>query len=376
MRPVLPFFPLFATFSICLAAAAAAPPAHAGALRLENAHRAVWKVHDALSPKAGKTGTFDQGTAFAVGPKRMLTAFHLLLGFVEPDGAPIRIEDHIEFVRTHGERSRALRLKRVLAVDLAHDLALLEVQDGADGYLDFAARDLPAPGERLNVLGYTGRRFARMTPARGVVYANDFFYLVPTGTSELNGLSGGAVVTAGGRVAGMAFYANANLLFAVRTRHLRAFAAGKTGTGCGPYRSLNACLMAGVEDVRKMAANGHLLAQFELGRENGFVARIDKRAAPAIALLERAADRGLAWAAFKLAFLYIRGAGVGKDLGKAFRYIERAAKKGFPPAMYWAGRFLRNGWGAPKNPALGDYWMRQAAGRGYALAEAYLKRDR
>lgn len=371
MRPVLSFC---AIFSICLAAALS--HAYAGALRLENAHRAVWKVHDALSPKAGKTGSFKQGTAFAIGPKRMLTAFHLLLGFVEPDGGPVRIEDHIEFVRTHGEERRTLRVKRVLAVDLAHDLALLETEKGASGYLDFAEGDLPAHDKRLNILGYRGRAFAWMKPARGVVHANDFFFLVPTGTSDLQGLSGGAVVTARGRVAGMAFYANANMLFAVRTRHIRSFAAGTTGTRCSPNRSLNACFMAGVEDVRRMAANGHRLAQFELGRENSFVTMIDKRAEPSVALLERAADRGLAWAAFKLAFLYIRGVRVGKDPGKAFCYIERAAKKGFPPAMYWAGRFLRNGWGVPKNPARGDDWMRRAAGSGYALAETDLKRGR
>ncbi len=369
MRPVLAFF---ATCSICLAAAAASTHACAGALRLENAHRAVWKVHDALSPKAGKRGSFNQGTAFAIGRKRMLTAFHLLLGFVEPDGAP----GHIEFVQAHGERRRALRVKRVVAVDLAHDLALLETEKGAGGYLDFAEGDLPAPDAPLNVLGYRGRAFAWMKPARSVVYANDFFYLVPTGTSELQGLSGAAVVTGKGRVAGMAFYANANMLFAVRTRHIRSFAAGKTGTRCSPNRSLDACFMAGIEDVRSMAANGHLLAQFELGRENSFVTTIDRRTEPSVTLMERAADRGLAWAAFKLAFRYIRGIGVGKDLAKAFRYIERAAKKSFPPAMYWAGRFLRNGWGVPKNPALGDYWMRQAADSGYALAETDLKRGR
>ena len=369
MRPVLAFF---ATCSICLAAAAASTHACAGALRLENAHRAVWKVHDALSPKAGKTGTFDQGTAFAIGPKRMLTAFHLLLGFVEPDGSP----GHIEFVQTHGERRRALRVKRVVAVDLAHDLALLEAEKGAGGYLDFAEGDLPAPDAQLNVLGYRGRAFAWMKPARGVAYANDFFFLVPTGTSDLQGLSGGTLVTGKGRVAGMAFYANANMLFAVRTRHIRNFAAGKTGTRCSPNRSLDACLMAGVGDVRRMAANGHLLAQFELGRKSSFVTTIDRGTEPSVALMERAADRGLAWAAFKLAFRYIRGIGVGKDLGKAFLYIERAAKKGFPPAMYWAGRFLRNGWGVPKNLALGDYWMKQAAGSGYALAGTDLKRGR
>ena len=361
MRPVLAFY---AIFSICLAAAAAAH-AEAGALRLENAHRAVWTVHDALSPKTGNTGAFNQGTAFAIGPKRMLTAFHLLLGFVEPDGTA----DHIELVQSRGGKSRALRVKGVLAVDLAHDLALLETEKGADGYLDFAEGGVPAPDARLNILGYRGRAFAWMKPARSVVHANDFFFLVPTGTSDLQGLSGAAVVTGKGRVAGMAFYANANMLFAVRTRHIRSFAAGKTGTRCSPNRSLNACFMAGVEDVRRMAANGHLLAEFELGRDNSFVTRIDKAAEPNIALLERAADRGLAWAAFKLSFRYIRGIGVGKDLAKAFRYIERAAKKGFPPAMYWAGRFLRNGWGVPKNPALGDDWMRRAAGRGYALAE-------
>jgi len=326
-------------------------------------------VHDALSPKAGKTGSFDQGTAFAIGPKRMLTAFHLLLGFVEPDGTA----DHVDVVQNRGDRRRALRVKRVLAVDLAHDLALLETETGAGGYLELADGDLPAPDERLTVLGYRGRAFGRMKPARGVVYANDFFYLVPTGTSDLQGLSGGAVVTAKGRVAGMAFYANANMLFAVRTRHIRNFSAGKTGTRCSPKRSLDACLMAGIEDVRGMAANGHPLAQLELGRENSFVTMIDKGAEPSVALLQRAADRGLAWAAFKLAFLYIRGIGVRKDLAKAFRYIERAAKKGFPPAMYWAGRFLHNGWGAPKNRAQGDYWVRRAAGSGYALAAEALK---
>jgi len=367
MKPVRSLLVLVLT---CLVAAAT--HAHAEALRLENAHLAVWNLHDATSPRTRTRGYFNQGTAFAIGPDRMLTAFHVLHSAIERGGSL----DHVRPVRTHAEKSLVFRLNRVLAIDLAHDLALVETRERTGSYLDFMEKDSLAPGEMANLLGYLGHSFEWMKPARGIVYADDFFFLVPTGTTELKGFSGGPVVNARGRVAGIVFYANANLLFALQTRPLRKFVAGKIGTRCGRQASLDSCFATGVENVREMAANGHLLAQFELGRQRSFVAMIDKAAEPSFELLEQAADRGLAWADFKLAFLYIRGIGVGKDLGKAFRYIERAAKKGFPPAMYWAGRFLRYGWGVPKNQALSADWLRQAADSGYAWAETDLKRDR
>ena len=85
---------------------------HAGAVRgVAEAHRAVWRIR--------RDGHYE-GTVFAIGPRRFVTALHVLLGVRR--GA----DNLAAIAMTQDGNSAELHLNRVLAVNVAHDLVYVE----------------------------------------------------------------------------------------------------------------------------------------------------------------------------------------------------------------------------------------------------------
>lgn len=114
-----------------------------------------------------------------------------------------------------------------------------------------------------------------------------------------------------------------------------------------------------------------------------FMAQILERAVPAPddvggrlrALLEPAAERGLADAQWTLGRLYLRGAaGLGKDPAKAEPLLRRAAERGNPGAALQLGLSLLSGAdGIAGNSREAALWIQRAAFRGQAEAQELLK---
>ena len=88
---------------------------------VDEAHRAVWKIHNVKPGETfGKRKDHSRGTAFAIAPSNFITNVHVLLGLLERDGALAATS-----LLQDGNPAK-LKLKQVLAVNVAHDLALLE----------------------------------------------------------------------------------------------------------------------------------------------------------------------------------------------------------------------------------------------------------
>ena len=116
-----------------------------------------------------------------------------------------------------------------------------------------------------------------------------------------------------------------------------------------------------------------------------FLAQIIQRAVPAPpdagsrikALLEPAAERGLADAQWMLGTLYLRGGGVPKDTALALALLRRAAERGSAGAAYQLGLTLLSGEiGFPPDRREGVLWVTRAAVRGQKEAQELLNSAR
>ncbi len=80
----------------------------------------------------------------------------------------------------------------------------------------------------------------------------------------------------------------------------------------------------------------------------------------AAALLEKAAAKGIADAAFDLGVSCERGHGVPKDVRRAFRLYVKAARLGDRQAEYEIGRFYYWGIGVKMDRKRAEHWFARA----------------
>ncbi|MES2295359.1 MAG: hypothetical protein V4527_18830 [Pseudomonadota bacterium] len=97
-----------------------------------------------------------------------------------------------------------------------------------------------------------------------------------------------------------------------------------------------------------------------------------------VAVLAARAERGDAKAQSALAFAYLRGSGVKRDIGAAVRWSQAAAAKGDPDAEYLIGSLVQSGIGIARDPQQAFDWFKRSAGAGnvkamHNLAIAYVQ---
>ena len=94
---------------------------------VEEAHRAVWQIHNVKPGETfGKRKDHSRGTAFAIGPSNFITNIHVLLGLLKRDNALAAMA-----LLQDGNLAK-LKVKQVLAINVAHDLALIETVQRVD----------------------------------------------------------------------------------------------------------------------------------------------------------------------------------------------------------------------------------------------------
>jgi TPR repeat protein len=90
------------------------------------------------------------------------------------------------------------------------------------------------------------------------------------------------------------------------------------------------------------------------------------------------AESGDAKAQSALAFAYLRGSGVERDIGAAVRWSQAAAAKGDPDAEYLIGSLIQGGTGIARDPRQAFAWFKRSADAGnvkamHNLAIAYVQ---
>jgi TPR repeat protein len=83
----------------------------------------------------------------------------------------------------------------------------------------------------------------------------------------------------------------------------------------------------------------------------------------------RAASGKNARAAFMLSLMYQNGEGVPKKPSEAFRLMRFAAERELPRAQYYLGTFYYQGTGTPVDKQLAGYWFEKSAEKGFVEAQ-------
>ena len=350
-------------------------------------HRAVWKIID------GKRKY--QASAFAVGPRVVVTVSHYLFDVLNAGSE--------EMVLVQAGRDGHIDVVRARSISTTHDLALLETTAEMEHHLTVASALPHGLADQFHAAGYPAGRFETVSVIAQTVLGDADYYDLPMDRIVPSGMSGGPVLAPNGEVIAMLRTSSENSVGGVRGEVLEQFVNGNLGVRCEALE-LATCLDKATERTKRLAENGNLAAQYQLGREHRYIP-----GSAVMAWLRRAAEGGHARARSELAadyydgtrglrkdweqsshwahlaaeeedsgaqidlfFAYFYGEGVKEDRDKAMYWLHRALRNGDVVAEANLGRMYFDGEGLAKDRELGMYWLRRAAERGFDRAREFL----
>ena len=284
-------------------------------------------------------------------------------------------------------------VKRVLALSAVYDLALLEVErdpidplilkdevsisemeEEAVNFLSLR-EDPPRPDEDLFITAYPKGVFTRVRKTGNISYEDSLYYAFSVNRSGLSGASGSPVLDEQGQVVGVSFGGINNFLYIIKVNYLRAFIAGDTGIKCPDFNFnkvigfavVEACMKEEMENLKELAEEGSVYAQFRLSRMFLSLSNLDID--QAFQWVERSAGQGYAPSQFNLSVMYFNGEGIERDPNQAFQWMERSAEQGHVPAQYKLAVKYSNGEGIVRDINQSFRWMERSAEQGYAPAQ-------
>ena len=278
-----------------------------------------------------------------------------------------------------------------MALTPVQDVALFTTREPVDYHFKLAERSATEGETGLRAMGHPlGLAMVTLRQTDPISYRNDFHLEVPVHKITRGGHSGGPLFRDDGKVMGMHCQGSDNMLIAVKLDHLHRFLDGDLPwTACKDHPSVAACIERATTQTRELAEAGDLVAQYQLGRDDG---HLDKD----VAMLRRAAEGGFApaqvalgrwlrdrkqwteaarWyrrsaaqgdpaARVGLALLLSRGQGVARDRERAFRLMHEAARSGDMVALHNVGVMYERGNGTTRDVAKARHWLQKAADRG------------
>ncbi len=352
-------------------------------------HRAVWKIID------GKRKY--QASAFAVGPRLVVTVAHNLFDVV------LRARTE-EMVLVQAGRDGHIDVVRARSISTTHDLALLETATPMAHHLTVANALPHGLADQFHAVGYPAGKFETVSVIAQTLHGDADYFDLPMDRIVPSGMSGSPVLAPNGEVIAMLRTASANVAGGVRVEYLKRFMDGDLGVSCGVL-ALKACLDKATAHTKRLAERGDIAAQYQLGREHRYIPGESdigwlKRAAEGgHAIAQRALGnvlydgaRGLTknwtqsnyWmqlaaededsaAQVNLSIAYLFGEGVARDIDKSMYWLLKALRNGDIGAEFNLGLNYFKGDGLILDKGLGRYWLRRAAERGYDRAREFLK---
>ena len=342
--------------------------------------------------------SYGGGTAFPIGPKLFVTAFHVLANLLREENS---IED---VVLLREGRIFPLKVKKVVAVSALYDLALFETEETVTDYLHILDKS-PQSDEEFVIPGYPQERFRKATGKIVADYNSRF--LLQTDHPILEGYSGSPAVNTKGQVIGVAVKEAVNTgVFVIKFNHLRDLITEDTGLKCSDEIYPMMCIKQEIENLKefakhedsslapyqlsqlyyngigteknwelsfywgkKSAEQGFSIAQYELGVNYYFGKGTEKNSELGVYWWKKSAKQGHVSAQYNLAEIYYYEEGTERNFELAFYWYEQAAKKGHASAQYRLAGMYYYGEGAERNFELAVYWYKQAAEKGHAFAQ-------
>ena len=267
-----------------------------------SAHRAVWKIIDGNRKY--------QASAFAVGPRLVVTVAHNLFDVVWRAGTD-------KMVLVQAGRQGHIDIVRARAISAPHDLALLETAMPMEHHLT-VARDLPhGLADQFHAAGYPKGRFQTLSVIVQTLHGDVDYYRLPMDQVVLGGISGAPILAPNGEVIAVQRRTDDNVAEGTRFETVQELLNGDTGVGCGSM-TLKACLEAAAERTKQLAERGEIAAQYQLGRQYRYIP-----GDPEVRWLRRAAEGGHSGARTELGnLLYFGERGLQKDWKKSFHWTR------------------------------------------------------
>ena len=123
---------------------------------------------------------------------------------------------------------------------------------------------------------------------------------------------------------------------------------------------------------RKAVAQGHAFAQSNLGYMYEFGLGVTENHAEAVKWYRKAVAQGNATIQANLGWMYQNGRGVAVDFAEAVRWYRKAAEQGDATAQSNLGNMYYNGKGVTRDYAEAVKWFRKAADQGHAWGQSNL----
>ncbi len=336
----------------------------------EDARRAVWRLQR-WRPGASHVRFKDYlGTAFAVGPDRFVTSFHVLFDNYA------RGDFHGRLYLFRKGNPPLVEVSQIGRVSITRDLAELRTAAPVDDYLD--VRCWSEPQGELTAVGYRNGILSAGSSVRpsGAAYkdADRFAFAVPSSRfPHLIGMSGGPILNDDGLV-GVTFLGASNVVYGIKTKYVQQLLAGDLGTDCSKARDLRRCFQEEAHRVRALALQGDPWAQYEMGTVlKSTVRRIDSSLGHDVEALLEAAEGGFWRAQVELVDMYVAGLRVNRNLPEAFRILRDLASRNDIPSMYDMGRWHYFGWATPTDKVLARRWLDEAAQHDFGPAKTFLR---
>ncbi|MYE20327.1 MAG: bifunctional trypsin-like peptidase domain-containing/SEL1-like repeat protein [Rhodospirillales bacterium] len=336
----------------------------------ENARRAVWRLQR-WRPGASHVRFKDYlGTAFAVGPDRFVTSFHVLFDSYARGDFRGRL-----YLFRKGNPP-LVEVSQIGRVSITRDLAEFRTAVPVEDYLD--VRCWSEPQGELTALGYRNGILSAGSSVRpsGAAYEDGdrFAFAVPSSRfPHLIGMSGGPILNDNGLV-GVTFLGASNVVYGIKTKYVQQLLAGDLGTDCSNARDLRRCFQEEAHRVRALALQGDPWAQYEMGTVlKSTVRRIDSSLGHDVEALLEAAEGGFWRAQVELVDMYVAGLRVNRNIPEAFRILRDLASRNDIPSMYDMGRWHYYGWATPADRVLARRWLDEAAQHDFGPAKTFLR---
>ena len=190
-----------------------------------DAEASIWKIYN-------DNGS---GTGFFIDSKLFVTNFHVLEGL-------LKYERNLNnTILSQKGNPNTLNIKQVIVVSALYDLAIIEIKETSQHYLNLSETELLKTDDDLFAAGYPFGNLIRIKKIGEINHENDHFFSFPINHSNLLGASGSPVLNNQGQLVGVLFQGHGNLAYSIKINNLKNLIKGEIGQNCETM-SIKNCL--------------------------------------------------------------------------------------------------------------------------------------